>query len=119
MAVLPECPGLRVEVLTQGRPLQEYDDDEEDLSPKVVTKYVEALSGAKFNVIAAFQPPFATQHDVMMRVIIDGKSMAKWHCEREQFPNKVVECDGIRRERHGEWVKQNFCFAELDIGKQD
>jgi hypothetical protein len=55
----------------------------------------------------------------MMRVIIDGKSMAKWWlCRREQFFNKAIECEGIRRETQEGWVKQRFCFAELDIGRQ-
>jgi hypothetical protein len=102
MAILPECPGLKVEVFVQGRHMQEYDDNEEDPSPKMVTKFVEAQSGANFSVVATFKPPFSAQHDVMMRVIIDGKPMAKWLCRQEQLPNKVVECDGIRRERHGE-----------------
>jgi hypothetical protein len=116
MAILPECPGLKVGVFAQGRQMQEYDDDE-DPSPKAITKYIEAQSGTNFNVVARFKRPFSTRYDVMMRVIIDGKSMAKWHCKRAQLANKVVECDGIRRERHGEWVKQNFSFAELEIGK--
>jgi hypothetical protein len=119
MAILPDCPGLKVHVFVQGRHVQEYDDDnEEDPPPKAVTKYVEAQSGANFSVVATFKAPFSTQHDVMMRVTIDGKNMAKWLCRRRELSNKVVECEGIRRETQEGWVKQRFCFAELDIGRQ-
>jgi hypothetical protein len=118
MTILPECPGLKVQVFVQGRHAQEYDDNEEDPSLNAVTKYVEAQSGANFSVVATFKAPFSTQHDVMMRVIIDGKPMAKWLCRRRELSNKVVQCEGIRRETQEGWVKQSFCFAELEIGRQ-
>jgi hypothetical protein len=62
--------------------MQEYDNDE-DLLLKAITKYIEAQSCASFNVVATFKRPFLTRYDVMMRVIVDGKSMAKWYCKRE------------------------------------
>ena len=84
MAVLSEYPGLDVAFIVHGQRLQEYDDDDEP-SPKTVTKYIEAQSGANFAIATSFKPPFPTRYVVMGRLYIDGKRMSKWYCEREQF----------------------------------
>jgi hypothetical protein len=64
MAILSECPGLEVQVLAQSRHMQEYNEDEEDPSPKAVSKFVEAQSGVNFSVDATFKPLFSAQYDV-------------------------------------------------------
>ena len=60
MAILPSRPGIEITVKCNGANLQEYEDDDDDPQPDVVTKYVEAVSGAEFGVqweIIAPWPP--------------------------------------------------------------
>ncbi|ORY11101.1 hypothetical protein BCR34DRAFT_588098 [Clohesyomyces aquaticus] len=47
MAVLPVLPGLEVEVVVNGEPVREYDDDD-TMPDNTVSKHVEATSGGKF-----------------------------------------------------------------------
>ncbi|KNG52249.1 hypothetical protein TW65_00717 [Stemphylium lycopersici] len=116
MVVSPTHPGLEVAVLVRGRPLQEYDDDsDEDPAPNTTTKYVEAKTGASFALSAQFKPPFPTRYDVLMRLSIDGKPMAKWYCPREKLYDDVQKKEVVRWQRDGKWMKQKFCFSELDI----
>lgn len=117
MAILSEYPGLDVAVVVHDQRLQEYDDDDEP-SPTTVTKYIEAQSGANFAIATSFKPPFPTHYDVMAKLYIDGKRMSKWHCRREQLFDREYKKDNICWQQHGEWFKQKFCFAELNIGKQ-
>jgi hypothetical protein len=47
MAIHPDFPGLKAEVIVNGAPLKEYDDDEKP-QPKMLTKYVEVSSNDCF-----------------------------------------------------------------------
>ena len=49
MAIHPDYPGLKAEVVVDGEPLKEYDDDGVP-QPKTLTKYVEVCSDAHFGV---------------------------------------------------------------------
>jgi hypothetical protein len=73
MAVLQDCPGLRVGVYVNKVPLQEYSDDEQEPTPKTTTKYVESQSGKEFYLKYFFAPPFPVQHGVEVRMVIDGE----------------------------------------------
>ncbi|RII14314.1 hypothetical protein CUC08_Gglean003893 [Alternaria sp. MG1] len=114
MVISPEYPGLEVKVCVGGQQLHEYDDDE-DATLKTITKYIEARSDCKFMVTAIFRPPFLTRYHVRAQLSIDGVSVAKTFCEREKLLQKQIEMSGHRSQRNGEWVKQDFCFAKLNI----
>ncbi|CAN9285288.1 hypothetical protein CC77DRAFT_1096792 [Alternaria alternata] len=113
MVISPEYPGLEVKVCVVGQQLHEYDD--EDATLKTITKYIEARSDCKFVVTAIFRPPFSTRYHVRAQLSIDGVSVAKTFCEREKLLQKQIEMSGHRSQRNGEWVKQDFCFAKLNI----
>lgn len=118
MAVHPKHPGLEVVVTVHDSPLKEYDDDDDDenLSPDEIIKYIEAKSGARFAVTVRFKRPFPTQHDVMMHLVIDGKPMFTGHCIRKDLYSKGMSKSTAEWKRNGKWVEQKFCFAKLDIG---
>jgi hypothetical protein len=46
MAISDKMPGLQTEVLVDGRPLREYEDDEAE--PGTISKYIEACSDKEF-----------------------------------------------------------------------
>ena len=115
MAISPEYPGLEVKIFFRGQQLHEYDD--EDPVPKTTTKYIEARSDSKFVVATTFRPPFSTRYHVRAHLSIDGVSMTKWFSDREDLFQKPFQTSGLRWQQDGEWVKQEFCFAKLNIGK--
>ncbi|KAL8794893.1 MAG: hypothetical protein Q9195_002605 [Heterodermia aff. obscurata] len=70
-------PGLKVEILTNGRALPMYDDpDVLDHSPDSHTQYIEATTGAKFMVRVTVQDGFAWGdcHLVRITAFFDGDS---------------------------------------------
>jgi hypothetical protein len=70
MAICDDYPGLKVEVLVDSRPLTEYDDDE--ATPRTISKYIEGRSGKEFALRITFAHPFPTKYGVETRVSIDG-----------------------------------------------
>ena len=72
MAVLDECPGLKVDIAVNNLPLQEWDDEEES-SPGTVTKYVEAQSGAEFEIRWSFSTPFSDEYGVQATILVDDE----------------------------------------------
>jgi hypothetical protein len=51
MVIPPSCPGVNIEVLVHGHPVQEYDDvDRGPVPPNTVTKYIEAPSDTEFAI---------------------------------------------------------------------
>jgi hypothetical protein len=116
MAIFDACPGIDVKVTVRGQPLQEYDDDDSP-APKTYTKYIEARSGEEFAISAAFTNPFPDQYDIAMHLNIDGVKMATWYRKRDKLFHKALAKNCIHFQQDGEWMKQKFCFAALDIGK--
>lgn len=75
MAILPDCPGIKVEVVVDGTALTEYDDTENGTHLEATAstvKYVEATTGANFLVRVSIDPGFKTLWDVRTVVKIDG-----------------------------------------------
>ncbi|CAO2658837.1 Nn.00g065600.m01.CDS01 [Neocucurbitaria sp. VM-36] len=115
MAVLDDVPGLNVEILVGGRPLHEYEDDEE-ASPKAVTKYVEAQSGAEFYLRSTFSAPFPTQYGVQMKVSVDGSSVRASYAKPEMlYKQHGYTQRGISYQENGQWFHRNYCFTPLSI----
>jgi hypothetical protein len=118
MAVLQDCPGLRVEVYVDKAPLQEYSDDEQEQTPKSVTKYIESQSGKRFYIKYFFAPPFPLQHGVEVRIFIDGEVMQKSYIAVADLHRPKGYClSGSCYLQDGEWYVQNYCFTALNIGK--
>ncbi|KAI7321151.1 hypothetical protein KC326_g2385 [Hortaea werneckii] len=80
MAIHPEVPGLTVCIEVDRRDLPEYDgEDGQDTSPGIVTKHIEAISGATFNISVRFNPgifQYANQA-VVVTVNCDGHPMSQ------------------------------------------
>lgn len=117
MAILPDQPGLKVEIYVNGSPLKEYDDDG-DLKPKTVTKYIEAVSGAQFKIKYSFHEPFPSKHDITAKVWVDGKVLNNTLIhKRDIFHKSGYTCSGARSYLGGKCFSSAFKFAELEIGK--
>jgi hypothetical protein len=116
MAVLDDIPGLDVRIHVNGSPLVEYDDDDSEPAPKKVTKYIEAISGARFDVQYEFKESFRAKDGIVAEVYVDGKWMTG---------SVFKACDvygrhaiSSRKERVGnEYYERPFTFSQLSIGR--
>jgi hypothetical protein len=118
MAVAKKYPRLKVQVFAEGLPLEEHNDDEEQIIPDVVTKYIEASSGDNFEVHYSFSPGFSIKHDVLAEIKVDG-NYADSHVFHSGLPirwNQVYTCKGTREAEQGKFFLRKFCFSQLDTG---
>jgi len=75
MAILPDIPGLEVNVRVDGFPLTEYQDPREphESSGNRTTRYIEATSGTTFDIYVQFNPEFQVPNNaVSLAVWIEG-----------------------------------------------
>jgi hypothetical protein len=118
MAVHPFLPGLAVEIIVNDAPLPEYDDDTDaGDSPTMVTKYVEATSGANFAVEVAFTEEFPfPKGDMRAGTSVDGRLLSSRIIREDYFFEKFL-VEGRKCEIGQHSKIQKFCFSELEVGK--
>lgn len=89
MAIQDHVPGLEVAVCINGKPLEEYDNDEEEeakpglqseafryQAARTVTKYIESVSDQEFAIQLTIGPPFKMDYACLsIDVHIDGKKV--------------------------------------------
>jgi hypothetical protein len=119
MAINSECPGLKVEVLVEGQALQEYDnDDDEESSPKVTTKYIEAHSDKDFALRTTFSAPFPSQYGVAAHVRVDGMAETGIAYELGDLNGQQGYIkEGICMKKDGAWSQYKYHFTTLNIGE--
>jgi hypothetical protein len=120
MVIPPSCPGLNVEILVDGQPLQEYDDvDKNPVPPNTVTKYIEARSNVNFSIRAKFDAkfPFPAGH-VQFKTSLDQQ-----HTQGNLIPAQYLfHPEGTMNEGYfshtgGETHDlYKYCFVALDLG---
>ena len=117
MAVIEECPGVKAQVLVARRPLQEYDDEDEETVPNVTTKYIEARSGEEFVLKWTFSEPFQKVYGVRVGVKIDGdKPNSRVYPPEDLFRVGGHNKPGVGLKKDGNWYRRNYRFTALNIG---
>jgi hypothetical protein len=118
MVILPSRPGINITVKCNGASLQEYEDEDEDAQPNVVTKYVEAISGAEFGVQWEIAAPWPA-YTVLFDIYIDQKWVTGRFCKQVHFkPPKCIHLEeGALSVVNGQGFLHKFAFAALDVGK--
>lgn len=117
MAVLPDCPGLKAEVVVNGEALLEYDDDEHNGHPRTVTKYVEAISGANFEIHLSFELPFPKDYGMMVFTKIDGITQNKKIIGKERLFESVFNLSGAKEHAAGSSILRKYRFSALIVGE--
>lgn len=114
--MLSDCPGLKVQVMVEGELLKKYDDDE-DAPPNTVTKYVEAISDARFKIKCFFIPPFPESYGIRAKVILDGREVHRAaFFKTDLFKPSGYSCEGALSILGGRTFVSEFRFAELQVG---
>ena len=124
MAIISEVEGLNVQVLVNGQPLVEYDDDEEvgdenNGIQKTTTKYIEAISDAEFTIRYTFDKTFVHKgNDIDVEVYMDGQYM-EGHIRRspELQSGCLATVTGHRYRQGNQWFERKFSFSKLSIGE--
>jgi hypothetical protein len=120
MAPSSNHPGLHAEVIVDGCPLTEYNDDEE-LRPNTTTVYIQSEAGEQFGVRYFIPASLFEEHGIKAEVSIDGVSMRKYIHD-----NYVGRLHGVSRFACASsahvgrlYLGQRFRFAALDTRKLD
>jgi hypothetical protein len=117
MAIIDSHPRIKVEILSNDAPLQEYDNDEEEDKPNSVTKYIEAQSGAAFEIRCSLERPFP-KTPLLCKCFVDGKKMEGFFCGPAS--NSGSSCfDKLSGVTHHDQVGtflSKFCFSDLTVG---
>ncbi|EMD97723.1 hypothetical protein COCC4DRAFT_63230 [Bipolaris maydis ATCC 48331] len=125
MVTSTKRPGLEVAIHVESRPLQEYDDGDENIPPNTVTKYIKAKSGAEFAVINTFKPPFSPLHGVMINPIVNDMEEVNGLGPNPTDVKHALSSKGhiilllhfvkdIREIRSNEYWERNFKLTPLD-----
>ena len=116
MAILKK---ISVAIVVNGQELREYDDEDAGKDDQnSLSKYVEATSGAEFQIVTSARTRFESSTDVvLMEISLDGvcevnslvlKEDARWWTGAWQ---RTV--DGVRRFDGKGWVVKPFKFVEI------
>jgi hypothetical protein len=117
MAITRAFPGIQVEVLVEGEPLKEYDDEDEEVTTDKVTKFIEAKSGSEFKIRWTFTPPFPGD-SVCFYIYMDGTYVCGAYAQQPDFlgPTYINSVSGIDSSKGQNWFHEKFCFSEITIG---
>jgi hypothetical protein len=144
MAIQDNIPGLEVTVCIDGKPLEEYDNDEEEeakpgLDPEVmkyqaartVTKYIESVSDQEFIIQIKLAPPFKMDYACLSTSVqIDGRKVASPLIQKidnlDRFSGDCVVTEFQRRVEGklveapgnaGRELLKKFKFAKIETSK--
>jgi hypothetical protein len=118
MAVLSDVPGLQVQILVQGKALNEYRDRDAKTSGRTVERYVEAQSGMQFEIRYIFEESFPVDRPLSMIVTIDGKAVDEPLIRPHEIldPNGHISYGSILKSDSGCEVRK-YQFLSIDISK--
>jgi hypothetical protein len=118
MAIHPDHPGLVAEVVVNGQALREYDDDGQP-QLRTVTKYVEAVSDARFSVRYTIPKGLTGVCGVRSNLMIDGRNARSQTTPHHRIEEcKVTEhLKSLITYHGGASYSQDFRFSQLHIGK--
>jgi hypothetical protein len=120
MAITDDVPGLQVEVIVDGQPLWEYDDDEDEAERFTTTKYIEAMSDKPFSIRVVYKKPFPRQYGVEMDVKIDGgQGRGRMHKPEDLYRPEGHRKSSVSFHKGGQRFRRKYRFVALDIGNSD
>jgi hypothetical protein len=118
MAITESHPRLKLTISIDNVALEEYTDEDEELQPDVVVKYIEAVSGPEFSIDCELSLPWPHQ-SLMLDVIVDGKWVRGALFNQQEFSGIICKrtVSGVNHSKGREWFLQKFCFSDLTVGR--
>ena len=109
---------FQVEVLVDDQPADEYEDDEDDDTDieNAVTRYIQAVSGKRYQICVQIRPTyrFRGENALTVQVQVDGKHGGAVVLERHVFKPGVAKLGTVRGVYSGEGP--NAKLYELRFG---
>jgi len=120
MAILPGFPGFEVVIRVNRVALQEHRDvyEAESDSADRITRYVQATSGAKFDILFSRKPYFQIpSHDIGAEIFLDGHCVTRILLLNQSLMSPHFKCSlgHSVKGSDGNYKGRPFMFAELDI----
>ena len=124
MAILEGLPGIKVSIESQGRALQEYEDEEGWSNTKYTvpennrkSAYVECTSDAEFQINFSIEPPYILKDNLTFSVTTDGQTVScitARRLTRDHWSDQIVST----HERSGpnEVLRRKLKFASIQRG---
>ncbi|KAF2013666.1 hypothetical protein BU24DRAFT_494099 [Aaosphaeria arxii CBS 175.79] len=111
--------GLEVEVLVDSNPAKEFDEKNDEETPeRTVTKYIEAVTDAKFEIRYELTNHRYTRHGVLFELHIDGQKVESCIHRNSRIGRELVTiCKGARVRSNRTFVLREFHFSELATDK--
>lgn len=122
MAILPDVPGLEVYVEVDGKPAEEFfDPNDYSDGPRRMRRYIEAIPGASFQVVARTTSDFRPDFDSLkLQLILDGTIRSSHTKDYDELYNGRGWSDRFKgrteEDEHGEMRFMPYQFHPLDIG---
>ena len=118
MAIHNDYPGLTVQIICGGKPIEEhvYEEDEEREEPKTTIRYIECQSNTEFAIKTTFRPPFAPL-DLAIHVHLDGIKVNGLIVHKHQMLNETYVKSATKWKEGQKWRASKFVFSDLNVGK--
>lgn len=120
MAIHPRLTSLRAEVIVNGSALREYNDDNDnDVNTTRISRYVEAVSNANFEVCVTIKKEgLSKRYGVRSTVFVDGNRAHAMALHRSKMGCQVKQTfKGVNSIVHGHIMEAAFRFYNLAISK--
>ena len=120
---MPRIGHLEVKIKVEDAYPPEFDDDDDEAeaSESVTTKYIEAISGAKFGIRCKVLPGYRFNEDFLsFQFFLDGQRASGKHFFKEKHDNRMGDAALVTRAfMYGKDYKKSleFRFADLDTRK--
>ncbi|KAL5403580.1 hypothetical protein PMIN06_009681 [Paraphaeosphaeria minitans] len=111
-------PGLEAFIMINGQSCKEH-DDRTPVASNCTERYIEAQSGATFEIHLRFTRPFTNDQNVSVIVTIDGKDLDELVNRQSELYEKEghVSKGPISKAGENFW-QQKYRFAKLDIKEE-
>ncbi|KAF3052526.1 hypothetical protein E8E11_011622 [Didymella keratinophila] len=111
MAIHSNYREIKVEVVVNKKALQEHEDEETAPEHDILTRYVEAISGADFQIKIEVQP-LKSREPLDMEFTLDGKMINRHYIAATN--QQVKRTFGKAWDRVGDrWFSSKICFSEV------
>ncbi|RYN81352.1 hypothetical protein AA0120_g10047 [Alternaria tenuissima] len=120
MAIHNDYPGLTVQIICGGKPIEEhvYEEEEEEEESKTTTRYIESQSNAEFAIEATFRPPF-TPLDLTMHVHLDGVKVDGLIARKHRMLNRTYVQSKTEWKEGQEWRASKFVLSDLIVVQEE
>ncbi|KAL1797354.1 hypothetical protein ACET3X_003960 [Alternaria dauci] len=122
MAIHNDYPGPTVQIISDGKPLDEYvyeeEEEEEEEEAKTTTRYIECQSHTEFAIETIFKPPFSPL-DLAIQVRLDGVKVSGVVAHKEEMLNKTYTQSATKWKEGGKWQASKFVFSDLCVVQEE